>query len=462
MKKDEFDMRDGAVALMVWILQRAIPVTAICLSRGVECTETISIPKLKDYLLTFRSHITAIWVCEDFGLPVVQIRELFTSDELLFPNVVDLANSAELLSTNDYTRLTNGMPNLKSVTIYSDFFTDEGLLCLGNNCPLLERVVIDSWMSSLTTEGMRTFLEVVNTRLREFRFASGLEHAVVHAAALHCPQLRILGAVKSGWIEDAMFSLVADCSLLHTLDIRDGYALSSATIRALARHGQLQSLRISEANNIFDPEMTELVRRCSNLTHLHITHCAGVTSATVLAVATHSVKLESLILVQTREGCIADDALHALAKGCPLLQTLVLSRSNRITDVGVIALVEGCRELRMLTLSSANLTDRALVVVAERCPGLTDLSLYACPQVTDIGLTALVHGCRKLFYLSICGSAITSVSVRAVATHRKCLRMLHLAHSTVEELCVPRELFPGRIDVANECYCLHPHYSHPL
>jgi hypothetical protein len=206
-----------------------------------------------------------------------------------------------------------------------------------------------------------------------------------------------------------------------------------------------------------------IIQSCPNLRHLYITQCGYISGDIVTAVAKHCANLESLVVMQIREHFATDHELRALAKGCPQLRTLVLSRSDRITDVGVCALVQGCRDLRMLTLSSGSITNRALVAIAEHCPNLTDLSLHGCLEVTDTGLTAIGCACRKLFYLSVCGSAITSAGVRAVAAHRpKSLKVLHLAHSTVEELEVPLELFPGRIDVEMGCYCLRPHYSHPI
>ena len=67
---------------------------------------------------------------------------------------------------------------------------------------------------------------------------------------------------------------------------------------------------------------------------------------------------------------IIDEAVVAVASGCPLLTTLKLHGCNKITDAAVVAVASGC-------------------------PQLTTLNLHGCRKITDAAVVAVASG-RKL------------------------------------------------------------------
>ncbi|CAL9182903.1 unnamed protein product, partial [Musa hybrid cultivar] len=78
------------------------------------------------------------------------------------------------------------------------------------------------------------------------------------------------------------------------------------------------------------------------------------------------------------------------------------SNSTRVTDVGLSAIAHGCPSLRALSMWKVPLiTDAGLSEIADGCPLLEKLDLCQCPQVSDRGLIAVAQKCPKLTSLTI-------------------------------------------------------------
>jgi hypothetical protein len=141
--------------------------------------------------------------------------------------------------------------------------------------------------------------------------------------------------------------------------------------------------------------------------------CQTVTDAGVNSVASKAPQLQEL----AADDCtrLGDGALAALARGCPGLQVLSLRRCAKVTDAGIIAVAER-GQLRRLAVGGVpgvgaasaaalarccgsrlealdvsfcrGLPEAALGLIVDGCPGLRELRVYGCTQVTD----RLVHG----------------------------------------------------------------------
>lgn len=120
---------------------------------------------------------------------------------------------------------------------------------------------------------------------------------------------------------------------------------------------------------------------------------------------------------------------------------------SRVVDQGIRVLVEGCLSLRKLVL--VNVSEEGLSCVAEGCKTLQELELYCCCDfvlrgiakcqnlqilklvgcidgfydsvVSDIGLTILAQGCRRLVQLELVGCEGSFDGIKAVG---QCCQML--------------------------------------
>ncbi len=192
-------------------------------------------------------------------------------------------------------------------------------------------------------------------------------------------------------------------------------------------------------------------------------HRRELTAAHVALISASAERLEALRL----DGCVAaiDDQSVVHLTALPALRTLSLRGCTRLGDDGVDGLAAGLdllpeecaevrtgerarglfaalavamggarRPLRLTTLCLADcaaLTDRAVVRLAEGCPGLTAVDLSGCAGVSDRGVGALArHGALVALALSRC-PRVTDTGVCALA--RACpVHALRLASSSPE------------------------------
>ncbi|VDN52842.1 unnamed protein product [Dracunculus medinensis] len=84
---------------------------------------------------------------------------------------------------------------------------------------------------------------------------------------------------------------------------------------------------------------------------------------------------------------ITDRALIALANSCRKLRDLELAGCALLTDHGFASLAKNCHELERMDLEDCSLiTDTTLENFSKGCPRLVNLSLSHCELITDAGL----------------------------------------------------------------------------
>ncbi|XP_058086430.1 F-box protein At5g51370-like [Magnolia sinica] len=115
-----------------------------------------------------------------------------------------------------------------------------------------------------------------------------------------------------------------------------------------------------------------------------------------------------------------DDGLRILARGCPNLRKLVLIA----TEAGLASIATDCPNLQELELHRCtDLSLRAIFACQNlqilRLVGIVDGFYYS--TVSDIGLTILAHGCRRLVKLELCGCEGSYDGISAIG---KCCLML--------------------------------------
>jgi hypothetical protein len=88
-----------------------------------------------------------------------------------------------------------------------------------------------------------------------------------------------------------------------------------------------------------------------------------------------------------------------VAESCPLLKYVAFSSTN-ITDATVVLFSKLCPLLTVVILRDCdNLTDVAILAMAERLPGLTSIDLsFGCELVSDSAIRKLAESCPSLRY----------------------------------------------------------------
>lgn len=137
-----------------------------------------------------------------------------------------------------------------------------------------------------------------------------------------------------------------------------------------------------------------------NLQYLSLANCRGFTTAGVyyFMVGKGLHKLFHLDI----SGCtqITEEGMHYIARGCPLLSSLILNNMKTMTDECVYYFTKYCHHLQKLSLlHAAALTDVAITYIAESLPKLTYLALEGNHNITGASMKLLGRGCPDLVYL---------------------------------------------------------------
>ena len=100
-----------------------------------------------------------------------------------------------------------------------------------------------------------------------------------------------------------------------------------------------------------------------------------------------------------------DAGIKEIAANCSRLQTLILLGCFRISDDALICI--RYVELLLKQKADRNILTRYIYFIAIKhstaCKELTEVDLSHCPQLTDVALTALMKGCKKLAHIRIAG-----------------------------------------------------------
>ncbi|OVA00942.1 Leucine-rich repeat [Macleaya cordata] len=144
---------------------------------------------------------------------------------------------------------------------------------------------------------------------------------------------------------------------------------------------------------------------------------------------------------------------------------------SKTIDLGLGVLARGCPNLRRLVLISA--TEIGLLVVAEECPTLQELELHHCTDqslrgifachnlqivkligsvhgfynsvISDIGLTILAHGCKRLVKLELSGCEGSYDGIRAIGQCCQMLEELTLCDHRMDEGWIAALSFCGNL-----------------
>lgn len=235
----------------------------------------------------------------------------------------------DVITDEGLEAVANGCSNLKNLKLrWRLKVGDHGLTALAKKCLFLEHVDL-SFCKGITDDSLKALSSL-----------SGLKTLILRG----CWQFGDvgLGYLASGPSKTSLDNLfLRDCGHLTDLALQKLQTCSSLTTLCLAECGPrftdfglsslglipaLTNLDLSWLSNLTDHTIVTLVEGCANLRSLVLTGCEFVTDVGVASLS-HCEMLESLDISQCPGICGTD--IEALAVGCLLLQSLVLSHNLR-------------------------------------------------------------------------------------------------------------------------------------
>lgn len=114
---------------------------------------------------------------------------------------------------------------------------------------------------------------------------------------------------------------------------------------------------------------------------------------------------------------LSDDALMAIADDCHTLRKLRLGYCPHITNLSIMAVAKGCPLLIELHVTGCKrLTNDSIQAIAESCPSLAVLNVASCEHLTDAPISAIGARCHSLLELNVAHcEQLTDKSIKAIA-----------------------------------------------
>ncbi|KAJ3089760.1 hypothetical protein HK102_005556 [Quaeritorhiza haematococci] len=154
--------------------------------------------------------------------------------------------------------------------------------------------------------------------------------------------------------------------------------------------------------------LTTIILTCPSLRRLDLSNCgAWVTDQTLLRSLCNkdqplpvTINLEEICLANCFR--ISDAVIKEVVRSCPNLKSLDLSNVLAVTNEGVAGVAEIINDrMRELDLTGCNITDEAVIAVANWCPSIISLSLENCFMLTEKSLTVVVTSCTVLEHVKL-------------------------------------------------------------
>ena len=273
----------------------------------------------------------------------------------------------------------------------------------------------------------------------------------IHLASLCLPAGGYCNKTEKESIRESIASLALDgrldkletvdlssCSYIVDADLAIVFSRCSYSVKSVDR-GRCHGLAVSSASlvkrcarleafaasgNESAEDLAEIFQTLRKLRVVDLSGCGSrLADETVLSLAENCHLLERLVLSSC--SAVSDAALRQGAKSWPLLKCVDLALTS-ISDATVVALCEHCTQLRKMFIAYCdNLTDAAVLEVAERLPGLTHISLNGNQSITSNAMGTLFSKCRELEFINLAfHDNVSDATLKKIAEHCSRLGML--------------------------------------
>ncbi|KAG8073766.1 hypothetical protein GUJ93_ZPchr0006g44545 [Zizania palustris] len=216
---------------------------------------------------------------------------------------------------------------------------------------------------------------------------------------------------------------------------------------ALESAGRTKTLVSLSGFREYDPGyLPTIAAVATNLTALDLSYCPVTPDQDqFLFFITQCHNLERLYVLDS----VRDEGLQATAMNCKKLQVLHVLPLNAhedadelVSEVGLTAIAEGCRRLRSILYFCQSMTNAAVITISENCTELKVFRLcimgrhqpdHVTGEPMDEGFGAIVRNCSKLTRLSTSGR-LTDRAFEYIGKYAKSLRTLSVAFAGDSDL----------------------------
>ena len=224
--------------------------------------------------------------------------------------------------------------------------------------------------------------------------------------------------------------------------------VTDAVMLSIGKLKNLQRLVLRGCPEITDHGIVLLAWECPELryidiSHTHYPHEENITDKSVIALSFGCKKLETVIMEEI--DAISDTAVVSLSMGCRYLKELNAFYCDRLSDLSICSVGKHCSQLEKINLMYTDISDEAVISLADGCPFLKILDIERCDDVTDRSLVYMAPKLQNLHTINLRAlKQITDAAVIALCEHLKhCLHTINLRdcpliqEASIYALCEP-------------------------
>lgn len=378
-------------------------------SLDIACTNTTSLPHWRNALKNYR-----------FTSNDVIYERMFISELMWLHSVGVIVECIDVFDSVTSDLLMFIAQNISAVKKFVGKINDtqiyNSIPMFAHNCPNIEDLCL-----------------VNNVRYMSPQICEICDESVL-AIATHCTNLHTINL--AGWkISDAAIkALCANCpNLLHICLNRCTYLSDTSLVMIASTYPHLRRIDISECNFSYSAH-TYFARQCQALQYAR-SDCPW---KIVDIINFWKQSLTTIDLTQYRT-LLDDDDICGLVKSCQLLKSLKLRFCRNITDIAVIAVAEHCPQLRLIDISRCEkLSDNSLIALGEHCHELRSINISCLNAITAKGVSQLCMGCPLLHSFTAYRTKIIGESPESCFIMRFCeqlplLSQLYLHASNIDD-----------------------------
>eukprot|EP00698_Gefionella_okellyi_P021932 TRINITY_DN7198_c0_g1_i1.p1 TRINITY_DN7198_c0_g1~~TRINITY_DN7198_c0_g1_i1.p1 ORF type:complete len:531 (+),score=87.06 TRINITY_DN7198_c0_g1_i1:401-1993(+) len=263
-----------------------------------------------------------------------------------------------------------------------------------NNDPLWKFDLFDGQLIAVTDTGSRLMLDRLPDAVLQRVLAFLPSRTNVLALTRVCKRLR--GAV---------------CINISDMNLLGKVTLGWQQAQVIARFSMLRVLELTNVNEqIDDVHLLSIATSCSRLRTFTLATGPKVTDTGLYSLVSQCVRLEVLVL----ENC-AIEKIHPIGIFCSSLKRLSLAGARNIDDISVerFTKIARCAQLQVINLSRTHVGDCSIQSL-QLFSSLRQLVLSGCDLVTDNGVDYIVRQWSTLNSLDIGACSVTDDALKAV------------------------------------------------
>ncbi|XP_071714497.1 transport inhibitor response 1-like protein Os04g0395600 [Rutidosis leptorrhynchoides] len=312
----------------------------------------------------------------------------------------------------------------KSLVLSSCFgFTIAGLSAIASNCSKLEQFEVEGCdVTDNTGQWLNSFPETLNSLISlNFSCIKGpVNTHDLERLVARCPNLSTLLLSKSVSIDTVRRVLIQSPQIVHlgigsrthNLPLLPFFLLSVA----------LDRCRLIQGLTFFYSIHTKLLQAvnpmCPKFVYVNMRFCRVTQAKEQVNFLKMCTNIRRLSIC-----CIGDEGVEIVSNSCKHLEEFRVYRETSgvgVTEVGLSAISTGCKKLKSLTYFCSRMTNAALMTFANNLPNATYFKLimstpnqpdHTTLQPFDHGYGAIVQSCKELKKLTLSGLLTSDVFI---------------------------------------------------